>query len=500
MLEHIALGFAQACAPPNLVALAAGVAVGVIFGVLPGLDATSGVTLVLPFTYGMSPLTSLILLTGIYTGAEYGGSVSAICIGLPGTPAAASSVLDGYALRKKGFPGKALGAAITGSFCGGVMGSIALVLLAFPLTALAVIMGPVEYTALGVFALSIVSSLAGRSMVKGFIACGLGLLVATVGIDPFTTWPRFTFGTVDLLAGVDLIAFLLGLFALSEAFMQIESIDRVREVVQSMSTRLPSRREVRGLMPTIFRSGIIGIIIGVMPAVGAATANWIAYNEARRWSRRPEEFGHGSLEGIAAPEAANNASVGGALVPLLTLGIPGSATTAVMLGAFTLHGLIPGTQLFTGNADIVYGLFVSVFLMDGALLILGLVGTRLWVKALNIPHGVLITLIFALSFVGAYSVRNSLFDVGTCLAFGVGGYILRKFDFSVIPMVIAMVLSFLIETNLRRALVLSDGSFLIFVTRPLSVIFLLLGVLTFLYPLFVRWRERERTEAPRRPA
>ena len=498
MLEHIAQGAAGTFTTPNMIALVIGVAIGVIFGVLPGLDATSGVALVLPFTYGMPPLTSLILLTGIYTGAEYGGSVSAICIGLPGTPAAASTVLDGYALRKKGLPGKALGAAITGSFCGGVMGSIALVLLVFPLSALALIMGPVDYAALGIFALSIVSSLAGRSLVKGFISCGIGLFVATIGIDPFTSWARFTFGSVDLLAGVALIPALLGLFALSEAFIQIEATGLVQRVSESFSAMLPNRSEIRSLMPAIFRSGIIGVVIGVMPAVGAATANWIAYNEARRWSKHPEEFGHGALEGIAAPESANNASVGGALVPLLTLGIPGSATTAVMLGAFTLHGLVPGTELFTKNADVVYGLFFSVFVMDVVLLIFGVIGTRLWLRVLDIPRGILTTFIFALSFVGAYSIRNSLFDVGACLVFGLVGYVLRKFDFSIVPMVIAMVLSFLIETNLRRALVLSGGSFTIFFTRPLSVIFLLLGLVTFLYPLLIGRRgiAQARAEEP----
>lgn len=497
MLEHLALGAAGTLTIVNMTALVIGVVIGVIFGVLPGLDATSGVALVLPFTYGMPPLTSLILLTGIYTGAEYGGSVSAICIGLPGTPAAASTVLDGYALRKKGMPGKALGAAITGSFSGSMMGAVALVVLVFPLSALALIMGPAEYTALGIFALSIVSSLAGRSLVRGFISCGLGLLVATVGIDPFTSWPRFTFGSVDLLAGIALIPALLGLFALSEAFIQIENTGVLQRITDKFTTTLPTRSEIRGLMPAIFRSGLIGVVIGVMPAVGAATANWIAYNEARRWSKHPEEFGHGALEGIAAPESANNASVGGALVPLLTLGIPGSATTAVMLGAFTLHGLVPGTELFTNNANIVYGLFFSVFIMNVVLLIIGIIGTRLWLRVLDIPRGVLTTLIFALSFVGAYSIRNSLFDVGACLVFGFVGYILRKLDFSIVPMVIAMVLSFLIETNLRRALVLSGGSFAIFFTRPIPLIFLALGLITFLYPIVVERRKASRLEVRR---
>jgi len=344
-----------------LLMVVVGTILGITVGVLPGLSPAMGVALLVPFSYGLDPLNALILLTAVYAAANYGGTITAIAINTPGTPSAIVSTFDGYPLTQQGQPGRALGASVIASTIGGIFGTLILIFFSAPLAKAALSFGPPEYFALAVFGLTIVSSMSSGNWIKAFIATLFGLLLNTVGMDPFTGYPRFTFGLAELSDGFSFIPALIGLFALSEIFLSMEKTNVVADLFKKVSGKMPGVKEMWGMKRVITQSSVLGTIIGVIPGAGATIAAFISYNEARRTSKHPEKFGKGALEGVAASGAATSGSVGGALVPLLTLGIPGSASTAVLIGALMLHGLTPGPELFKSDANIVYGLFASLF-------------------------------------------------------------------------------------------------------------------------------------------
>ena len=475
-----------------LLILCLGVILGIVIGALPGLTATMGVALLLPFTFGAHPVTGILLLIGVYCGGIYGGSISAILLRTPGTSAAAATVMDGYPLTQRGLGYKALTVSTMSSAIGGALSVIVLVLVAPELAAFSLRFSAPEMFALAVFGLSIISSISGESLLKGLISGLFGLLIATVGLDPMAGFPRYTFGQVNLMNGVELVPAVIGLFAASQAFRLMEDLhgkDVIEKVVQKV--RL-TWREFRGLITTILRSAGIGVFIGAMPGAGGDIAAFVAYNETRRFSRNKEEFGKGRLEGVAAPESANNASTGGAMIPLLSLGIPGDAVTAVLLGAFLVQGLQPGPGLFQNSGDIVHALFIGMFLANVLLLVFGLSGIRLFTKVLMVPKSVLVPVILVLCVVGSYTLGNNMFNVWVMLAAGVAGYLMERYGFPVSPIVLAIILGPMMESNLRRALIMSQGDAGIFFTRPISLILLIIAAATLLWPIAVNWRKHRK--------
>lgn len=477
----------------------AGVAIGIIFGALPGLTATMGVALFLPFTFGMDPVAAFALLLGIYCGGIYGGSVTAILIRTPGTPAAAATVLDGYPLAQQGHAFAALSGATIASFIGGLFSCLALILLAPQLAKVALSFGPPEYFAVGLFGLSIVSSISGEHILKGALTGLFGLMLATIGIDPIEGSPRFTIGTVTLMGGVDFVSSLIGLFAISEVLSKVETIfsEAKLEGLGHVRGKIISAKVLIANTVNLLRSSAIGTVIGIIPATGSGMASWLSYNEAKRASREPEKFGKGSYEGMMASEAANNAVTGGALVPLLTLGIPGDVVTAIMLGALMLQGLTPGPQLFSNYPGVVSGIYAMMILSNVFMLILGLIGINAFVRVLKIPTRILMPCVLALTFIGAFAINNSVFDMRVATLMGLIGYVFTKTGFPVPPMLLGIILGPIIETNFRRSLIMSHGDPVIF-TRPICLAFILISCVAFCWPCIRDWRAARKTAASHR--
>ena len=449
----------------------AGVAWGILGGALPGISPSITMALLLPFTYGMDPTIAIVLLASTYVGAEYGGSIPAILIRTPGTNAAAATIIDGYAMKQQGKAGEALGISLYSGFVGGLCGLVMLVLLTEPLSRFALAFTPPSYFALGVVGLSVMASLSGPSLVKGLLAGVLGLMIATIGTDPVTGLTRFTFGRPELLSGVPPILVMVGLFAVSELFAGTHT-ESHQETLSSTRIRFPSRRMWRRLAKPQAIGSFIGTVEGITPGAGGTISAFLAYNEAKRWSRHKDEFGHGSPEGIAAPEAANNTVACTALIPLLSLGIPGSNSAAILLGGFLIHGLIPGPMLFVKHSDVVHGLYAGLLVANIAMVIIGYVIMRPCIWLVNRPKPYLVAFIYALVVSGVYAIENSLFHIGTTLGFGVVGYVMRRFEVPVLPMVLGVVLGFMVESNYRRALVLSSGDHTTFLRDPISAVLL----------------------------
>jgi len=496
MLERFTLGAMIAFQPLSLLMMLVGVAWGIVGGALPGISGSIAMALLLPLTFGMDPTVALMMLAGVYIGAMYGGSITAILISTPGTPGAAATVIDGYELHKRGQSGKALGVSLITGTIGGIASVFILVGLAVPLSKVALAFGPPEYFALGVFGLSLISSFVGRDLVKGAISGLLGLIVATAGTDPFSGTPRFAFGATDLLTGVDIAAGMIGLFAVSEILHQIaEGVDWER-IKGKFTTDLPKLWELWKLRMAMIVGIVLGTLEGLLPGGGGAIAAFISYNEAKRWSKTPEEFGHGSLEGVAAPETANNVVTGTAMIPLLTFGIPGSNAAAIMLAAMLLHGLQPGPALFERTPQIVYGLFVGMLIANVMMLVLGFLALRPSIAIVNVRRPLLFAGILALVLVGAYSISNRLFEVWVVLTAGLLGYGMRRYGFNVLAMVLGLVLGFMVEANLRRSLLISLGNPWVFFTRPISAALLAFALLTLLWPIIRRVREDRQARAP----
>ncbi len=481
IVTELLAGFQLVFAWTPLMIIALGVLLGILVGVIPGLSPAMGVALLVPFSYGMDPLNALILLTSVYASANYGGTITAIAINTPGTPSAIVSTFDGYPLTQQGKPGRALGASVIASTIGGFFGALILVFFSDPLAKAALKFGPAEYFSLSIFGLTIISSLSRGNWIKAFIATLIGLLLNTVGMDPFTGYLRFTFDIPELSDGFGFIPALIGLFALGEIFLSLEKSETIKGTFKKISSEMPRFKEIWKIKRTILQSSIIGTLIGVIPGAGATIAAFIAYGEAKRTSKNPEQFGKGALDGVAASGAATSGSVGGALVPLLTLGIPGSAATAVLIGALMLHGLTPGPELFKSNATIIYGLFASLFFAYAIMFVFGYLGNQLWIKIISLPRELLFPLILAIAFIGSYSVNNSMFDVWSCFGFGLLGWLLRRYNFPTAPVILGLILGFLAETNFRRALLMGNSS--IFFTQPVSLGLLILAFLSFFYPL-----------------
>jgi putative tricarboxylic transport membrane protein len=485
LFQNLALGFSVALSPENLIFCFIGVLLGTLIGVLPGIGPVTGVALLIPITYGLNPTTALITMAGVYYGAMYGGSTTSILLNVPGESASVMTCLDGYAMARKGRAGPALGMAALASFIAGTFAVIVLTLIADPLADFAVSFGPPEYFALTFLGLTLVTSLTGKSMIKGIMSGVFGLLVASIGIDAISGAARFTFGQVYLLDGAGFIGVAVGLFAVGEVLVNIEKpLQRVfLETKFTVRSMLPNLQDWKDSWAAIGRSSLIGFVVGVLPGAGATIASFLAYATEKKASKHPEKFGTGVIEGVAAPEGANNAATGGALVPLLTLGIPGSGTTAVMLGALLIHGLRPGPMLFETHPDFVWGFIASMYLGNIMLLILNLPLVGVWVQFLKVPYKLLMPLIMIISAVGVYATDNNVFDVWVMFVFGAIGYAMRKLDFHPAPAVLGLVLGPMVERSLRQALTMSHGSMAIFFARPISAVLMIVALLSLFTPV-----------------
>lgn len=492
VLNNLMAGFQAIADWYVFLGIVGGIFFGYFVGAMPGLSAAAGMALLVPVTYSMPPVVAISMLVSIYAAAEYGSCVTAITINTPGTPGAIAVCFDGYPFTQRGEPGKALGISIIASVIGAYFSYIFLIAFTEPIAGFAITLGSPEYTVIGLFAMTIVASLIGTHWVKGLVCALAGLLIATVGVDPLDGTPRFTFGEDFLLEGIGFVPILIGICAISEALYLLDKPLDLRAQRRTMSGKLPTWKEITSLKATYLRGSVIGTLVGIVPGAGAAISSLISYNEERRASKHPEKFGTGILEGVAAPEAANNATVGGSLIPLLSLGIPGSNATAVLIGALTMQGIIPGPMLMSRHSDLVYAVFAALLVGALIMLITGLLLTQVWTKILRVPEGILAPVILSFAVVGAYAYSNSFGDVVVALVFGVLGFLMRKNGYAYAPFILAIVLGEMIEINFRRSLMMSHGSYDIFVTRPYSATILLLTVLAVAYPFFRRYRQKRK--------
>lgn len=475
MLEFIAPASALLFTLENILWINLGVFIGAVFAAVPGLSVILCVILFLPLTYQLSAIPGMMFLLGIYCAGGYGGSVSAILINTPGTPHAAATMLDGHPLSQKGRTKAALKIALYASTFGGVFSALMLLFLGPQVAKVAAQLGTAEYFMVCLFGLTIIAGVSGKSMLRGLVAACLGLLISCIGADPMTSYDRFTFGIPRLYLGLDLAICLIGLFALVEILAKSEKIKGMhldaRKVKDNGEITKDERRRIA--RPTIL-SSLIGVMVGIIPGTGASEASWFSYNTAKNMSKHPEEFGHGSVEGIAAAEAANNAVTGATLIPLLTLGIPGDGTVAIMLSALMINGLNPGLSLFTTDGDIMYAIMLGLILVNLFMLIQGKFLTRLFAKVVSIPQEILTPIIVIFCFAGAYSVNKNYFDVGVTLVFAAIAWLLRKLELPAVPILLGMVLGNMTETNFRRALQISNGNPSVFLGSIYCIIFLVL--------------------------
>lgn len=498
MLEHFLGGLAVVMQPLNLLLLTSAVFIGFIGGALPGISGVILVVILLPVTYGMEPTTAFMVLTAIYGATVFSGLITAILYRAPGTPEAVMTAFDGYPMTQRGEAGKALGIGVLSSAIGGLVGTVALIIFTPMLAKMALKFSSPEYFALAVLGLTVVASLGGR-LIFGLIGAALGLFIATIGIDPLTGTSRFTFGNLNLAEGVGLIPVIVGLFAVSEVMKRTLDHES-HQPLKKVKVKIFDLPVLRQIGMTLSRSSIIGVVIGILPGIGASTAAMVSYSETVRWSKHPEKFGKGAPEGIAAPESANNAAAMGALVPLFALGIPGSGTTAVILGAFIMHGLQPGPMFMLTSSDLIYAVFAGLFIVNFMILLFSKPFIVLFTKLLNVPYSALGPIIIMCCIVGTFSVRNSMFDVWLMMGFGVLGYLLEKINFPLVSIILGLVLGPIAESELRRALSMSQGDFSIFIDRPisatlLSIAFILLAV-TLITPLIKRARRKATTWKP----
>ena len=480
----------------TLIAISLGTIVGLMIGAIPGLSATMGMALLSPFTFFVDPLVGIPFLIGLFKGGTFGGSVSAILIGTPGTAANAATLLDGYEMRKKGKAGDAILGALHASLVGDFFGTVALIFGAPALALIAIKFGPLEFFSLILFSLTMICYVSGPSLAKGVLAATMGLLFALIGTDPLGGTPRLTFGLLELQGGLNVIALVTGLFGITEVLIQIEKFGPIEKVKNfSKDVYLSSIKENISLVSkhlrTIIRSSMIGTFIGALPGIGSETSPWVAYGLAKRASKQPEDFGRGSLDGVLAPEAANNAVCGAAMIPMLVFGIPGDIVTAILMSALIAQGLQPGPFLIVEHREVIYGLFMSVLFATFALYIFGRLTLRWWMKILTIPPALLYSLIVAFCVVGTYSVKTSSFDLAVMFVFGVIGYIFRKLDIALAPMLLAFVLAKILEESLRRGLVMVDGNLMTILQRPIAATILFLTLLVLITFAIIEFRKRK---------
>jgi putative tricarboxylic transport membrane protein len=468
-MEGLGYAWQALTTTPAVFAAMGGVVWGILGGALPGISPSIAMALLLPFTYTMEPITAVVLLASTYVGAEYGGSIPAILIRTPGTNAAAATAIDGYEMQKQGRGGEALGISLVSGVIGGIIGLLFLVLLTKPLAQVALLFTPPAYFALGILGLSVIASLSSGSLVKGLMAGVIGLMIATVGTDPISGVNRFTYGSPELLSGVPFILVMVGVFAVSELLEQAGKPEWQKSGGMQSRIKLPSFAMLKRLRKAQLIGSGIGLFEGCMPGAGGSIAAFMSYNEARRWSKHPEEFGKGSPEAIAAPETANNTVAGTALVPMLSFGIPGSNSTAILLGGLLIHGLQPGPLLFEKHPDFIYGLFGGLFVANTSLFFIGMLILTPAIWLVNRPKPYLLAAIYALIFSGIYSIDHSLFDLYLVLLAGLLGYVMRLFGFPFLPLVLGLVLGYLIEANYRRSLLLTGGDHIVFLRDPIAL-------------------------------
>ncbi|MDR1710144.1 MAG: tripartite tricarboxylate transporter permease [Candidatus Accumulibacter sp.] len=485
----------------NVLAMLISTLAGIVVGALPGLSATMGVALLIPFTFSMEPLTGLLCMAGMYNGAIYGGSISAILLNIPGTPASVCTTLDGNVMARTGRPRYALEISVISSFVGGVMSALSLMLIAPHLARFALRFGPAESFWVAVLGLSTIASFISGSVLKGLLSACIGLLISIVGVDQLTGTHRFTFDNVFLMEGFPQIVVLIGLFSIPEVVNMLQEArsgkriggEAIR-VNRSGEDRWRIKKDFKPSLISWLRSSIYGIVIGIIPGAGANIAAFLAYNSEKKASKTPELFGKGNPEGVRASETANNAVTASAMIPMLTFGIPGNAVTAIMVGGLLIHGLHPGPNLFMKEPDIVYGLMWGMFLTNFAMLFFGYTGSPLFAKCLRVPPILLATGILILGTIGAYSINNSLFDIGTMFCFGLVGVLMKKADIPVAPAVLGIILGPIAESELRRALLLATTPWEL-VTRPLSAVLVVIIVMSLLYPLLKSWILKKRRQA-----
>jgi putative tricarboxylic transport membrane protein len=480
-------GFERAFSPLNLLFCAFGSFAGTIVGILPGIGPTAGIAILLPLLSVLPPEPAIIMLAGIFYGAMYGGSTTAILLNVPGEASSVPTTLDGYQLARQGKPGVALAIAAIGSFVAGTLGVVGLTFFAPPLARQALLFGPPEYFALMVLSLSVIIGLAGKSLVRGLISAIIGFLIAMVGLDPVTGESRLTFGNVHLVGGIDFISVIVGLFAFAEVFSNLEEVKN-NIFIEKIGRLMPTRSELRKSFGAMMRGGAIGFFLGLLPGSTATASAFLSYDFERRISKTPEKFGKGALEGVAAPESANNATSSANFIPLLALGIPSSPTIAILFGGLMMYGLQPGPLIFKNHAPFAWTVIASMYIGNVMLLILNLPLVGMWAKMIRVPYHVLGTLIIIFGFIGSYSIRNSFFDVWIAFLFGIIGYLMRKFDYPTSPMVLCLILAPIVETAFRQSLTLTRGNPMIFVSRPISVVLLALALVSTAVAIIARVR------------
>lgn len=497
-MEALLSGLSMAINPEAILAVIIGCVVGIVIGAIPGLTFTMGIVLLLPLTFALPPIPAMALLLGVYIGGMTGGSVSAILLGIPGTPSAAATVLDGHPMAKKGQAGKALGMAVIASVFGGIISLVVMMLISSQLANLALKFGPAEIFALVVFGFATICGISESSVTRGLIAGTLGLMVMTIGMDPIVGVPRMTFGSTDLLQGVDLVVAMIGMFAIPQVFRAfLHRDEEVGGLDTNVKADLPTWRELRQNFWLMLRCALLGTGIGAVPGTGGPVAAFLAYDHARRFSKHPERFGSGELAGVVGPETANNAVTGGALIPLLSLGIPGDPTTAVMMGGLLIHGLRPGPLLFKENMPQVYGLYITILLANLVTLVVQLYGIRFFVRVLKLPAEYVTTAIVVMCGVGAYTIRNSIFDVYVMAIAGLFGYVLQRLRIPVTPVILALVLGVTIESEYRRALIMTQGSHMVFFESVVAVLFLGLTVMMIGFQAFSAMRKARKARKAR---
>lgn len=479
-----------------VIALVAGTVGGMVIGALPGFSAAMGVSLLIPLTYGMDSVAAMTMLVAMYTSAIYGGSITAILCHTPGTPASAATAIDGFQLTKQGRGMEAMGVATLGSAVGGTVSAIAMLLIAPALGAFSLKFSVLEYFLLSMFGLTVIASLAGESVIKGLFSGVLGLLLGCVGLDALDGLPRMTLGNMYLEDGINFVPALIGLFSISQVMALAYDVYHGKKgsVVEDEenlrhSRALPPLKELKTLVPTMLRSSVVGTIVGIVPAAGAGVSSWICYSMGKKFSKNPEKFGKGSLEGVASCETGNNAATGGALIPLITLGLPGSSVAAILLGGMMIHGLTPGGSMFTKYASTTYGIMLGFLLANILMGVIGLFAARYIARVSTIPMGFLGSVIVALCAIGTFSIRNNMFDVYVMLAFGILGFILKRAGFAAPPLILGMVLSDICENNWRRALILANakgGMLSYFIGRPIAIVLFLLVVVSLFSPVFMK--------------
>ncbi len=495
IFHNLLYGFSVGLQPSNILYCFLGVLMGTLVGVLPGIGPVGAISMLLPATFRMSPISAIIMLAGIYYGAQYGGSTTSILVNIPGESSSIVTCLDGYEMAKKGRAGPALGIAAFGSFIAGTLGVVGLMIFASPLAEFGLKFGPPEYFAVILLGLTLVSYLSHGSKIKAIMMGAFGLILSCIGLDYITASPRMTFNMLQLWDGINIVSIAMGLFGIAEILINIEKATPTEILKTKIKNLFPSVLDWMEAKGAILRGTVLGFFLGIIPGGGAVISSFFSYAVEKRISKTPEKFGKGAIEGVAGPESANNSATAGAFIPLFTLGIPTNAIMALLFGALLIHGMRPGPLLLKDHPEIFWGVVSSMYIGNAMLLILNLPLIPIWVKVLKVPYRILFPLILLFCLIGSYSLKNDVFDVLVMIIFGIVGYLFKKFDYEGAPLILAFVLGPMFELNLRRSLILSEGSFSIFFTHPISAVTITLAIILLLTPFvsyFTKSKERKK--------